>query len=155
MRGLPLNRLHHPTRREVGRGAQEQVDMIRPHVALQNFDVLTSTNFPDQIPHTLADLPHQDRLAILGGEHEMVVQTINGVGGSTQFAHGRPSYRKPPEGFARRRGVSPIPDGDSNSIRKRTGALLAISKNVRSGCLAGAQKTYYDRIHTTPAMGTL
>jgi len=28
------------------------------------------------------------------------VQTINGVGGSTQFAHSRPSYRKPPEGFA-------------------------------------------------------
>jgi hypothetical protein len=76
------------------------MDMVGPHVALQNADVLTATDFPDQIPHALADLPHQDRLAILRGEHEMVVQTINRVGGSTQFAHGRPSYRKPPEGLA-------------------------------------------------------
>jgi hypothetical protein len=30
----------------------------------------------------------------------VVVQTINRVGGPTQFAHSRPSYRKPPEGFA-------------------------------------------------------
>ena len=100
MGGLPLNRLHHTTRREVGWDTQQQVDMVGAHVPLQNFDVLTPTDFPDQIPHGLADLPHQHRLAILGGEHEMVVQTIDGVGGSTQFAHGRPSYRKPPKGFA-------------------------------------------------------
>jgi hypothetical protein len=29
-----------------------------------------------------------------------LVQAINRVGGSPQFAHRRPSYRKPPEGFA-------------------------------------------------------
>ena len=100
MRGLPLNRLHHPTRREMGWGAQQQMDMVGAHVPLENFDVLTPTDFPDQIPHAGPDLPRQDRLAILRGEHEVVVQTIDGVGGSTQFAHGRPSYRKPPEGFA-------------------------------------------------------
>jgi hypothetical protein len=98
--GLPLNRLHHTTRREVGWGTQQQMDMIGPHVPVENLDVLTATDFPNQIPHTLTDLPHQYRLAILGGEHEVVVQTIDSVGGSTQFAHGRPSYRKPPEGFA-------------------------------------------------------
>ena len=100
MRGLPLNRLHHTARREMGRGTQQQMDMVGAHVPFENFDVLTSTDFPDQISHAVADLPHEHRLAILRGKHEMVVQTINSVGGSTQFAHGRPSYRKPPEGVA-------------------------------------------------------
>ena len=100
MRGLPLDRLHDTARREVGRGAQQQMDMVRPNVPFENLDVLAATDFSDQIPHAVADLPHQHRLAILRGEHEMVVQTIDSMGGSTQFAHGRPSYRKPPEGFA-------------------------------------------------------
>src|SRR4030095_107752 len=115
MRGLPLNRLHYTTRREMGWGTQQQMHMVGTHVPLENLDVLTATDFPIQIPHALTDLPHQDRLAILRGEHEVVVQTINSVGGSTQFAHGRPSYRKPPEAAAGRRGVSPIPDSDSKS----------------------------------------
>ena len=100
MRGLPLNRLHYTARREVGRGAQQQVHMVGTDVAVQDFEVLTSTDFPDQIPQRVADLPHQDRLAILRGEHEMVVQAIHRMGSPTQLAHGRPSYRKPPEGFA-------------------------------------------------------
>jgi hypothetical protein len=100
MGGLALDRLHHTARREMGWGTQQQVDMVGSHVPLENLDVLTPADFPDQIPHRVADLPHQDRLAILRGEHEVVVQTINAVGGSTQFAHSRPSYRKPPEGFA-------------------------------------------------------
>jgi len=86
---LALNRLHHTARREMGRGTQQQMDMVRPHVPLENVDVLTATDFPNQIPHAVADLPHQHRLAILRGEHEMVVQTIDSVGGSTQFAHSR------------------------------------------------------------------
>src|SRR5258708_39130818 len=100
MRRLPLYRLHHTARREVGRGAEQQMDMVGAHVPFENLDVLTPTDFPNQIAHALADLPHQHRLAILRGEHEMVVQTIDSVGSSTQFAHSRPSYRKPPEGFA-------------------------------------------------------
>src|SRR5216683_7676628 len=79
MGGLPLNRLHYAARREMGRGTQQQVDMIGPHVSLENFDVLTPADFPDQIPHGVADLPHQDRLAILRGKHEMVVHTIDGM----------------------------------------------------------------------------
>jgi hypothetical protein len=74
--------------------------MVGAHVPLQDFDVLTATDFPVQIPHAVPDLPHQYRLAILCGEHEVVMQGINLMGGSTQFVHGRPSYRKPPEGVA-------------------------------------------------------
>ena len=74
MGGLALDRLHDTARREMGWGTQQQVDMVGSHVSLENLDVLTTTDFPDQIPHALADLPRQDRLAILRGEHEMVVQ---------------------------------------------------------------------------------
>jgi hypothetical protein len=84
----------------MGRDADQQMDMVGPHVPLQNLDLLTSTDFPDQIAHALADLSRQDRLAILRGEYEVIVQTVNRVGRSPQLAHGRPSYRKPPEGFA-------------------------------------------------------
>ena len=100
MGGLALDRLHDTARREVGWGTQQEMDMVGSHMSFENLDVLTPADFPDQIPHAVADLPHKHRLAILRGEYEMVVQTIDGVGGSTQFAHGRPSYRKPPEGFA-------------------------------------------------------
>ena len=100
MRGLPLYRLHDTARRELGRGAQQQMDMVGPDVPLENLDVLAPTDFPNQIADAVPDLPRQDRLAILRGEHEMVVQTINSMGRPTQFPHGRPSYRKPPEGFA-------------------------------------------------------
>ena len=59
---LALNRLHHTARREMGRGTQQQMDMVGAHVPFENFDVLTATDFPDQIPHAVADLPHEYRL---------------------------------------------------------------------------------------------
>src|SRR5262245_43733036 len=49
MRRLPFYRLHHPARREVGRGAQQQMHMVRPNVPLQHLDVIRSTDFPDQV----------------------------------------------------------------------------------------------------------
>src|ERR1700682_1754721 len=71
MRGLALDRLHDTARREMGRGAQQQMDMVGTHVPFENFDVLAAADFPNQITHALADLPRQDRLAILRGKHEM------------------------------------------------------------------------------------
>jgi hypothetical protein len=56
MRGLPLNRLHYTTRCEMGWDTQQQMDMVGPHVLLQNLDVLTPTDFPDQVPHRVPDL---------------------------------------------------------------------------------------------------
>ena len=74
--------------------------MLGTYVALQNVDVMTPTNLPDQVPQLGPNLAPQDRLAILRDEHEMVVQGIHGMGSSTILAHGRGSYRKPPEGVA-------------------------------------------------------
>jgi len=74
--------------------------MVRPDVALQNLDVLASTNLPDQVPHLDSDVAPEHRLAILRDEYEVVVARINCVAGSTILAHGRASYRKPPEGVA-------------------------------------------------------
>jgi hypothetical protein len=42
----------------------------------------------------------QHRLAMLRDEHEVIVQRIHWMGGSTILAHGRASYRKPPKGVA-------------------------------------------------------
>src|SRR5262249_38236330 len=100
MRGLPLNRLHHAARRQVRRGAQQQMDMGGLPVALPNLYVLASTNLPDQVADFGPNFAPQHRLAILRDEHEVVVQAVNRMGGSTVVAHGRPSYRKPPEGVA-------------------------------------------------------
>ena len=100
MRTLALDRLHDAARREMGRDTDQQMDMVRPNVPFENLDILAATNLPDQVPQCLADLPTKNRLAILRGEHEVIVQAVHRMGGSPQFAHGRPSYRKPPEGFA-------------------------------------------------------
>jgi len=37
------------------------MDMVGTHVPFENFDVPTATDFPDEIPHAVADLPHQHR----------------------------------------------------------------------------------------------
>ncbi len=97
---FPLDRLHHPARREVGRGAQQQMNVVGPHMALQDLDIVRSTDFPDQISELSPNVAAQHRLAILRDEHEMIVQRIDRMGSSTDLAHGRPSYRKPPEGVA-------------------------------------------------------
>ena len=57
MGGLPLNRLHDTARREVGRDAQQQMDMVGAHVSFENLDVLTATDFPDQIPQAVPISP--------------------------------------------------------------------------------------------------
>ena len=59
MRRLAFNRLHDPTRRQVGGHAQQQMDMFRPHMALQNLNVERPTNLTNEIPHLRANVPHQ------------------------------------------------------------------------------------------------
>ena len=100
MGGLALYRLHDPARRQVRRDTEQQMDMIGPNVPLQNLNVMASTNLPNQIPHLRANITAEHRLAILRDEHEVIMQRVDRVGGSTVLLHGRPSYRKPPEGFA-------------------------------------------------------
>jgi hypothetical protein len=74
--------------------------VLRAHMALQNLDVERPTNLTYEIPHLRADVPRQYRLAILRDEHEVIVQAIHRMGGSTIRGHRRASYRKPPEGVA-------------------------------------------------------
>ena len=97
---LALNRLHDPARRQVRRDAQQQMDMLRPDVPLDDLNVVRPADLPNQVAHLRADLPAQHRLAILRDEHEVIVQRIHRMGGSTILEHGRGSYRKPPEGVA-------------------------------------------------------
>src|SRR5262245_49066802 len=100
------------------------MDMVGTDMALENFDVLGPTNFANQIPHRSPDVPQQDRLAILRGKDEMVVQGVNGMGCTPELLHGRSSYRKPPEGFAWKARVSPIPGMDTKTTPQKGAASL-------------------------------
>ena len=60
---LPLNRLHDAARREVRRGAEQQMDMIGAHVPLQHLNVLRSTDLPNQISDLSANITAEHRLA--------------------------------------------------------------------------------------------
>jgi hypothetical protein len=57
MGGLPLNRLHDAARREVRRDTQQQVHGVRPDVPLQNLDILTPTDLPNQIRTSMPTSP--------------------------------------------------------------------------------------------------
>ena len=62
--------------------------MVRPDMPRQNLNIIAPTDLPDQVPYLHGNLAPQDRLAVLGGKHEMVVQLINSVGSSTVRTHG-------------------------------------------------------------------
>ena len=74
--------------------------MIGPHVALKDFHILRSTDLLNLPTNLLSDVAAQHRLAILRAEHEMTVHRMNRMGRPPVVTHGRPSYRKPPEGVA-------------------------------------------------------
>ena len=54
--------------------------MIRPHVALKDFDIVPATDLLNLLPHLLPDLTTQHRLAILRAEHEMTVHRVHRMG---------------------------------------------------------------------------
>ena len=70
------------------RDAEQQIDMVRPDVPLQDLDVERPTDLPNHVPHLRPDLAAQHRPAILRDEHEVILQRIHRVGGSTILAHG-------------------------------------------------------------------
>ncbi len=76
------------------------MDMIRPHVPLQDLDVRPSTDLLNLLADRLPDIAPQHQLPILRAEDEMTVHRMKRMGRPTVVAHGRPSYRKPPEGVA-------------------------------------------------------
>src|SRR5262252_4958847 len=89
MRRLALDRLHDAARRQVRWRTQQQMHMIRPNMTLQNLNVVTAANLSNQVPYLRPHVPPQHRLAILRDEHEVIMQTINRVGGWTILAHAR------------------------------------------------------------------
>ena len=71
MRGLPLNRLHDPTRRQVRRDTQQQMDMLGPHVSLHDLDVLRSTDLSDQFAKLAPRVAAEHRLAIGSADNRL------------------------------------------------------------------------------------
>ena len=71
--GLALDRLHHAARSQMRWNLELQMYMVRPDVALKDFDVVRAADFADQVPDLDRDVASTDRLAILRAEHEVVV----------------------------------------------------------------------------------
>ena len=109
IRTLTLDRVHHSARRKRRRNAQQQVNVIRTDVPLQDVDVVRLADLPNQFPKTFTNLSSKNRLAVLWDEDEVVVTLVGRMRPVAIRSHCIPKYRKPPEGFALRRGVSPIP----------------------------------------------
>ena len=53
--------------------------MIRPHVEAINRDVVSKRNLAEEFCDPLTNLATQDRLAILGAPHEMVLCVVDGM----------------------------------------------------------------------------
>ena len=77
---------------------EQQMNVVRPDVAPEDLDVVRAADLPNQIAHLDRDVATEHRLAILRAEYEMVVQLMNGMGGSAIPFHEPTTYRKPPEG---------------------------------------------------------
>ena len=73
IRRPPLDQLHHSTRRQIRRHTQQQVDVLRPYMALQYFYVVPRTDLPNEIPETNRNVPSQGRLAVLRDKYEVIV----------------------------------------------------------------------------------
>src|SRR5499427_7573348 len=125
MRRLALDRLHDAARRQVRWRTQQQMHMIRPNMTLQNLNVVTAANLSNQVPYLRPHVPPQHRLAILRDEHEVIMQTINRVGGSTILAHARQRIasllKASPEG----EGIHP---SQSVTLRMRVSRCKVVSQ---------------------------
>ena len=53
--------------------------VVGSHVTFEDLDVERSTDLPDQVAHPRPDRPLERRLAVLGAEHEVVVDQVDGV----------------------------------------------------------------------------
>ena len=69
VRRLALDGLHHPARRYTRRHTQQQVHMFSTHMSTDNLDIVAAADLPNQ-----RHVTPQHRLAVLRGEHEMIVQ---------------------------------------------------------------------------------
>src|SRR5438876_770957 len=81
--GLALDRLHHPARSQLRGHIEQKMYVVGSDVAPQNLNIMRSTDLPNQIADVRGDFTAEHRLAILRAEHEVIVQLMNSVGGST------------------------------------------------------------------------
>jgi len=63
------------------------MNVVGPHMPLDDFDIMFLANPPNQLPNPEGDVAFQYRLAVHRDEHEMIVQQINAVRTPTVFAH--------------------------------------------------------------------
>ena len=64
--GLALDGLHHFARGQIRRHRQQEVNMVRSNVSLQNVDIVCPADLSDQITYLHRNVTPQNRLAVLG-----------------------------------------------------------------------------------------
>ena len=104
-RTLPLQPLHQLADRNVGRNGDKDMDMIPGNMPLNDFYILTLTNFPDQLPGPCSNLTGQNRLAVFGDPYDVVFQIVNGMARLPIILHTASILKSSPEG----EGFSLIP----------------------------------------------
>src|ERR1700704_3215769 len=72
-RGLPLDELHDLARRQRRRTREQHMDMIPRNSSLQNLDLIRATDLAHQVPNPGPHYASEDRLAVLGDPHKMVL----------------------------------------------------------------------------------
>ncbi len=100
VRRTTLYELHHATRRQVRREAQQKMHVIRPNVTLEDHDVVGLADLPHQISNPNPYWPFQDRLAVLRNEHEVQMDLVDRVRSLPILRHRPNSTASLLKGFA-------------------------------------------------------
>ena len=104
-RALSLDRLHQVTHRNMWRYRHKDMHMILRDMPPEDFNIIGFTYLTDQIPKPFRYLPSQNRLAVFGHPHQMVLQVINGMARFAIVLHTASILKSSPKG----EGFSPIP----------------------------------------------
>ena len=84
---LALDILYESGNREIRRDRDIDVDMVRRHLATDDFHLIFSAYLPYQITGADADVAHQDRIAVLRDPDDMVGAVKRGVAGFAIVLH--------------------------------------------------------------------
>ena len=104
-RSLPLKPLHQLTDRNVRGDGDKDMDVIPGNVTFDDFDILTLTNFPDQLSGSRSNITAQNWLAVFGDPYDVVLQIVNGMARFPVILVTASILKSSPEG----EGFSPIP----------------------------------------------
>ena len=76
---LSLYHLHHTTRSDLRRNAEQKMDVVWPHVTLEYLYVVGPANLPYQLAQSETYLSPKNRLAVLWYKYKVEMELVNRV----------------------------------------------------------------------------